>query len=68
LFDIHIIFHLLAGGFDALYAILLSSSSQKDVESLWTNWQEMKVLPLILSEEARGVCIETNFHFSKDEN
>ena len=45
----------IAGGFDAVFAIAMTSKAVGDVEHLWTTWQEMNVLPLILREDARGV-------------
>jgi len=50
-----------AGGYDAIFAIVLSPSVAKEVDGLWTKWEKMIVLPLILKEDARGVTLETNF-------
>ena len=46
-----------AGGFDAIFAIVLSKSARERVEKLWFEWKkdDMNVLPLVVQEDARGV-------------
>jgi hypothetical protein len=47
-----------AGGFDAIFAIVLSPTARSRVEALWESWKEMPVLPLILREETKGLAID----------
>jgi len=47
-----------AGGYDAIFAIVLSPTAVKRVEELWEGWQETRVLPLILREESRGLSMD----------
>ncbi|GAM21348.1 hypothetical protein SAMD00019534_045230, partial [Acytostelium subglobosum LB1] len=48
-----------AGGFDALFAIVLGDASSKAVRQCWMNWKQCQVLPLVLSEEPVGVILDT---------
>ncbi|KAG0361390.1 phosphomevalonate kinase [Gamsiella multidivaricata] len=43
-----------AGGFDAIFCIVLSEESRKGVESVWSNFKEMSVGPLLCKESAEG--------------
>ncbi|KAF9347280.1 phosphomevalonate kinase [Mortierella sp. AD094] len=43
-----------AGGFDAIFCIVLSDESRKSVESVWSNFKEMSVGPLLCKESLDG--------------
>ena len=48
-----------AGGFDAIFAIVMSDAARRRVEDMWLDWkdggEEMKVVPMIVHEDSRGV-------------
>eukprot|EP01132_Coremiostelium_polycephalum_P007504 gene7504-9221_t len=44
-----------AGGFDALFAIIIGEESSDQVKNTWMNWKGCQVLPLVLKEEPIGV-------------
>ncbi|KAF9098824.1 phosphomevalonate kinase [Mortierella sp. AM989] len=43
-----------AGGFDAIFCIVLSDESRKAVENVWSNFKEMSVGPLLCKESVDG--------------
>ncbi|KAG0356834.1 phosphomevalonate kinase [Podila minutissima] len=43
-----------AGGFDAIFCIVLSDESRKGVENVWSNFKEMSVGPLLCTESIEG--------------
>ncbi|KAG0375468.1 phosphomevalonate kinase [Mortierella sp. AD032] len=43
-----------AGGFDAIFCIVLSDESRKGVEGVWSGFQEMSVGPLLCQESEEG--------------
>ncbi|KAF9412511.1 phosphomevalonate kinase [Podila epigama] len=43
-----------AGGFDAIFCIVLSEESRKGVENVWSNFKEMSVGPLLCTESVQG--------------
>ncbi|KAF9375189.1 phosphomevalonate kinase [Podila verticillata] len=43
-----------AGGFDAIFCIVLSDDSRKGVENVWSNFKEMSVGPLLCTESIEG--------------
>ncbi|KAG0000475.1 phosphomevalonate kinase [Entomortierella chlamydospora] len=43
-----------AGGFDAIFCIVLSDDSRKSVERVWSNFTEMSVGPLLCKESVEG--------------
>ncbi|KAF8940917.1 Phosphomevalonate kinase [Dissophora ornata] len=43
-----------AGGFDAIFCIVLSEKSRKEVERVWSDFKEMSVGPLLCKESAEG--------------
>ncbi|KAF9132361.1 phosphomevalonate kinase [Mortierella sp. 14UC] len=43
-----------AGGFDAIFCIVLSDESRKRVEGVWSGFQEMSVGPLLCQESVEG--------------
>ncbi|KAF9924962.1 phosphomevalonate kinase [Linnemannia zychae] len=43
-----------AGGFDAIFCIVLSEESRKGVENVWSGFQEMSVGPLLCQESVEG--------------
>ncbi|XP_051130081.1 phosphomevalonate kinase, peroxisomal-like [Andrographis paniculata] len=45
-----------AGGFDAVFAVTLGDSSSKVIEI----WSSLNVLALLVREDPRGVCLESN--------
>jgi len=46
-----------AGGYDAIFAILIHKEAFKPVETLWS---KHNVLPLLLKEDSSGICKEDN--------
>lgn len=47
-----------AGGFDAIFALLLNDDAAERVEHFWTTWKETKVVPMIVREDPRGIQVE----------
>ncbi|KAF9433014.1 phosphomevalonate kinase [Entomortierella beljakovae] len=48
-----------AGGFDAIFCIVLSDQSRNGVEDVWSNFKEMSVGPLLCQESAEdGIVVE----------
>ncbi|OZJ04641.1 hypothetical protein BZG36_02021 [Bifiguratus adelaidae] len=47
-----------AGGFDAIYCIVLSNEAMSEVQNLWAAWKELSVGPLLSREDSAGVTIE----------
>ncbi|EGC39418.1 hypothetical protein DICPUDRAFT_147835 [Dictyostelium purpureum] len=45
-----------AGGFDALFAIVISN--EDEIKNSWMTWKECQVLPLVLNENSTGVAID----------
>jgi len=45
---------LLAGGFDAIFCIVLSDAAKEAVSSVWSGFQEMSVGPLLCTESVDG--------------
>ncbi|KAF9198762.1 phosphomevalonate kinase [Haplosporangium sp. Z 27] len=43
-----------AGGFDAIFCIVLSDESREGVERVWSNYKDMSVGPLLCSESVDG--------------
>ncbi|KAI1320614.1 phosphomevalonate kinase [Mortierella claussenii] len=43
-----------AGGFDAIFCIVLSDESRRAVETVWSNFTEMNVGPLLCKESVEG--------------
>ncbi|KAF9566205.1 phosphomevalonate kinase [Mortierella alpina] len=43
-----------AGGFDAIFCIVLSEESRTGVEAVWSNFEEMSVGPLLCQESVEG--------------
>ncbi|KAF9913652.1 phosphomevalonate kinase [Lobosporangium transversale] len=43
-----------AGGYDAIFCIVLSDESRKAVESVWSGFKEMNVGPLLCKESVEG--------------
>ncbi|KAF9971013.1 phosphomevalonate kinase [Actinomortierella ambigua] len=43
-----------AGGFDAIFCIVLSDKSRQEVEKIWAEFKEMSVGPLLCSESTEG--------------
>ncbi|KAF9150123.1 phosphomevalonate kinase [Linnemannia schmuckeri] len=43
-----------AGGYDAIFCIVLSDESRKGVEGVWSGFQEMSVGPLLCQESVEG--------------
>lgn len=46
-----------AGGFDAIFALVIGDEALARVESLWVGWKT-RVLPMVVREDPRGVEIE----------
>ncbi|KAG0324859.1 phosphomevalonate kinase [Dissophora globulifera] len=50
-----------AGGFDAIFCIVLSDDARKGVETVWANFTEMSVGPLLCNESTEGgLLVETH--------
>lgn len=50
-----------AGGFDAIFCIVLSDESRKGVEAVWSGFKEMSVGPLLCKESVEGgLLVESN--------
>ncbi|KAF2071618.1 hypothetical protein CYY_007066 [Polysphondylium violaceum] len=51
-----------AGGFDALFAIIIDSNADssvsQQVKQTWMSWKECQVLPLVLCENSSGILVE----------
>jgi len=47
-----------AGGFDAVFAIVMDQSKVEALERLWSSWKEMNVLPLVLQHDPNGIVKE----------
>ena len=48
-----------AGGYDAVFCIVLEEGVQEVVE-LWQSWQQLQVCPLPIEVDHRGVVVETS--------
>ncbi|KAJ2768955.1 phosphomevalonate kinase [Coemansia nantahalensis] len=48
-----------AGGFDAIFCIVLGPAAADAVERLWSSWSEMSVSPLLAKQASRGVCLHS---------
>ncbi|KAJ8327498.1 phosphomevalonate kinase [Batrachochytrium dendrobatidis] len=49
-----------AGGYDAIFCIVLSNTSKQRVHALWKSWTEMVVVPLLNRESQDGLrCLQT---------
>ncbi|KAI8366113.1 Phosphomevalonate kinase [Radiomyces spectabilis] len=44
-----------AGGFDAIFCIVLSEKAKESVYKLWETWQELNVCPLLCEADSRGI-------------
>lgn len=54
-----------AGGVDAIFCIVMSEKSRRDVESMWSTWEATTVCPLLLSADfgvGSGVRIENGLY------
>ncbi|KAI8357748.1 phosphomevalonate kinase [Mortierella sp. GBAus27b] len=50
-----------AGGFDAIFCIVLSEESRRHVEAVWSGFTEMSVGPLLCKESVEGgLVVESN--------
>lgn len=47
-----------AGGYDAIYSILLDESCYSNLENMWLKYESLNVSPLLTREDNRGVSIE----------
>jgi phosphomevalonate kinase len=47
-----------AGGYDAVYAILIDHSVFPQVESTWLNWEELPMSCLLSHEDGRGALLK----------
>ncbi|CUG90591.1 phosphomevalonate kinase-like protein, putative [Bodo saltans] len=47
-----------AGGFDAVFALVLGEDGCARVESFWESYKGMEVCPLLVREDPRGLAIE----------
>ncbi|KAJ1969104.1 phosphomevalonate kinase [Dispira parvispora] len=47
-----------AGGYDAIFCVILGDASAKQVESVWNEWKDMNVSPLLVEESKGGVRLE----------
>jgi len=43
-----------AGGFDAIFCIVLSDEARQGVETVWAGFKEMSVGPLLCKESTKG--------------
>lgn len=49
----------LAGGYDAIFCIVLSEKSKRGVRLVWESWKELCVGPLLSQADSHGVtCVE----------
>ena len=48
-----------AGGYDALFCIVLEEGAEH-VVALWESWQQLQVCPLPVEFDHRGVVVETS--------
>jgi phosphomevalonate kinase len=62
LFDLMVFNGNKAGGYDAVFAIVLNEEVLKTIENIWMT---RSTLPLILKEESKGVCLDTSPELSK---
>ena len=46
-----------AGGFDAIFALVLTDEAAQRVETLWGTWKT-QVLPMVVREDPRGVIVD----------
>ncbi|KAI8097953.1 ribosomal protein S5 domain 2-type protein [Gilbertella persicaria] len=44
-----------AGGYDAIFCIVLSDQSKRDVRQVWQSWKELSVGPLLSQADSNGV-------------
>lgn len=44
-----------AGGYDAIFCIVLSNQSKQDVRKVWGSWKELSVGPLLSQADSNGV-------------
>lgn len=49
---------LTAGGYDAIFCIVLSADAARGVERVWQSWTEMSVGPLLAKEDFVGARVE----------
>ncbi|RUS30507.1 hypothetical protein BC938DRAFT_479303 [Jimgerdemannia flammicorona] len=47
-----------AGGFDAIFCVVLSADAARGVERVWEDWREMSVSPLLAREDSVGARVE----------
>ncbi|RUS15435.1 ribosomal protein S5 domain 2-type protein [Endogone sp. FLAS-F59071] len=47
-----------AGGYDAIFCIVLSADAAREVERVWQSWTEMSVGPLLAQEDFVGARVE----------
>ncbi|KAI9276698.1 ribosomal protein S5 domain 2-type protein [Phascolomyces articulosus] len=45
-----------AGGYDAIYCIVLSEKAKQGVRKLWSSWNEMNVGPLLAQADNKGIA------------
>lgn len=60
--NIHTRERFLAGGYDAIFCIVLSKEAKENVRKLWTGWTEMNVSSLLAQADDKGamqVSIDT---------
>jgi phosphomevalonate kinase len=48
-----------AGGFDAIFCIVISEEAKHGVEGVWQRWEEMSIGPLLAQEDFVGVRVES---------
>ncbi|KAJ1735353.1 phosphomevalonate kinase [Coemansia biformis] len=46
-----------AGGYDAIFCVVLGQGASDAVERLWSGWAEMSVGPLLARQASGGVCL-----------
>jgi phosphomevalonate kinase len=44
-----------AGGYDAIFCIVLSEKSKRGVRRVWESWKELSVGPLLSQADSHGV-------------
>ncbi|KAI7859009.1 ribosomal protein S5 domain 2-type protein [Circinella umbellata] len=45
-----------AGGYDAIYCIVLSEKAKETVRNVWSSWKEMSVGPLLAQADNKGIA------------
>ena len=48
--------YILAGGYDAIYCIVLSEKAKDTVRNVWSSWKEMNVGPLLAQADNKGIA------------